>query len=116
MKRLTLKFGGTSLGTIEKIKKVADIIKKRHEDGNEIIVIVSAMSGATNELKLKSELISKSFDNKELDVLRDALNSSYNILAPKGRLVLITYHSLVSTSIHVLEELSINTFTSSVHS
>ena len=69
MKRLTLKFGGTSLGTIEKIKKVADIIKKRHEDGNEIIVIVSAMSGATNELKLKSELISKSFDNKELDVL-----------------------------------------------
>ena len=32
--------------------------------------------------------------NKELDVLRDALNSSYNILAPKGRLVLITYHSL----------------------
>mgnify|MGYP001208161774 CR=1 FL=1 len=34
------------------------------------------------------------FINKELDVLKDALISSYNILAPKGRLVLITYHSL----------------------
>lgn len=34
------------------------------------------------------------FINKELDVLRDALNSSYRILAPSGRLVLITYHSL----------------------
>jgi len=69
MKRLILKFGGTSVGTIEKIKKVANIIKKRFSDGNEIIVIVSAMSGATNELKEKSNLISKNFDNKELDVL-----------------------------------------------
>ena len=57
MKRLAIKFGGTSVGTIEKIKKVADIIKKRHSEGNEIIVIVSAMSGVTNELIKKSNLI-----------------------------------------------------------
>ena len=69
MKRLALKFGGTSVGTIEKIKKVANIIKKRHSEGNQIIVIVSAMSGATNDLTEKSKLISKNFDNKELDVL-----------------------------------------------
>jgi len=69
MKRLVLKFGGTSVGTIEKIKKVANIIKKRFDEGNEIIVIVSAMSGVTNELKEKSNLISKNFSNKELDVL-----------------------------------------------
>tara|TARA_B100000686_G_scaffold342641_1_gene422186 strand:+ start:75 stop:1289 length:1215 start_codon:yes stop_codon:yes gene_type:complete len=69
MKRLTLKFGGTSVGTIEKIKKVANIIKKRHAEGNEIIVVVSAMSGVTDELNKKSNLISKDFDNKELDVL-----------------------------------------------
>ena len=69
MKRLTLKFGGTSVGTIEKIKKVANIIKKKHNEGNQIIVIVSAMSGDTNELAKKSSLISKNFDNKELDVL-----------------------------------------------
>ena len=69
MKRLILKFGGTSVGTIEKIKKVANIIKKRFSEGNEIIVVVSAMSGVTDELKAKSDLISKNFDNKELDVL-----------------------------------------------
>tara|TARA_B100000029_G_scaffold347273_1_gene339624 strand:- start:1595 stop:2809 length:1215 start_codon:yes stop_codon:yes gene_type:complete len=69
MKRLILKFGGTSVGTIEKIKKVANIIKKRFDEGNEIIVVVSAMSGVTDELKTKSNLISKNFDNKELDVL-----------------------------------------------
>ena len=69
MKRLVLKFGGTAVGTIEKIKKVAHIIKKRLSEGNEIIVIVSAMSGATDELKERSNLISKNFDNKELDVL-----------------------------------------------
>jgi len=69
MKRLAIKFGGTSVGTIEKIKKVANIIKKRHNEGNEIIVIVSAMSGVTSELVKKSHLINKNFDNKELDVL-----------------------------------------------
>ena len=53
MKRLILKFGGTSVGTVEKIKKVANIIKKRLNEGNEIIVVVSAMSGVTDELKTK---------------------------------------------------------------
>jgi len=69
MKKLVLKFGGTSVGTIEKIKKVANIIKKRFSEGHQIIVIVSAMSGVTDELKEKSDLISKNFDDKELDVL-----------------------------------------------
>jgi len=69
MKRLVLKFGGTSVGTIEKIKKVANIIKKRHSEDHEIIVVVSAMSNVTNDLKDKSNQISKNFDDKELDVL-----------------------------------------------
>ena len=69
MKRLALKFGGTSVGTIDKIQKVANIIKKKHDEGNEIIVIVSAMFGTTDDLKRKSNLISKNFDTKELDVL-----------------------------------------------
>jgi len=68
MKRLVVKFGGSSVGTIEKIKKVANIIKILSES-NEIIVVVSAMSGATDELKVKSDLISKNFDDKEQDVL-----------------------------------------------
>ena len=69
MKRLVLKFGGTSIGTIEKIKKVANIIKKRFSEGNEIIAVVSAMAGVTDELKAKSGLVSKNFDEEELDVL-----------------------------------------------
>ncbi len=69
MKRLALKFGGTSVGTLNKIRAVANIIKKRHEEGNELIVIVSAMSGVTNDLIKKSNLISKNFDPAEKDVL-----------------------------------------------
>ena len=69
MKRLVLKFGGTSLGNTEKIKKVASIIKKRHKESNEIIIVVSAMSGVTNDLVKKANSISKNFDSKELDVL-----------------------------------------------
>jgi len=69
MKRLVLKFGGSSVGTIEKSKKVANIVKEKFSAGNEIIVVVSAMEGVTNDLKEKSNSISKNFDNKELDVL-----------------------------------------------
>jgi len=69
MKRLVLKFGGTSVGSVEKIQNAANIIKKRHKEDNEIIVVVSAMSGTTNELLKKSNSISKNFDSKELDVL-----------------------------------------------
>ena len=72
MKRLALKFGGTSVGSIEKIKSIANIIKKKHKEGNEIIGIVSAMSGVTNDLVKKSKSISKNFDNMELDVLLSA--------------------------------------------
>ncbi len=72
MKRLVLKFGGTSVGTIEKIKKVANIIEKRFSEGNQIIVVVSAMSGETNKLSAQSKSISKNFDSKELDVLLSA--------------------------------------------
>ena len=45
MKKKVLKFGGTSVGTIERIQHVANIIKKEHDSGNQIIAIVSAMAG-----------------------------------------------------------------------
>ena len=64
-----LKFGGTSVGSIERIQHVANIIKKECDAGNQIIVIVSAMSGKTNELIDLSNQISEKFDNRELDVL-----------------------------------------------
>ena len=64
-----LKFGGTSVGSIERIQHVAKIIKKESDSGNQIIAVVSAMSGKTNELIKLSRGISDEFDKRELDVL-----------------------------------------------
>ncbi len=69
MAKKVLKFGGTSVGTIDRILHVANIIKKESVAGNEVIAVVSAMSGKTNELLKQSKLISEKFDKRELDVL-----------------------------------------------
>ena len=69
MVKKILKFGGTSVGTIERIQHVAKIIKKEHKEGNKIIAVVSAMSGKTNELVNLSNNIDKNFNSRELDVL-----------------------------------------------
>ena len=69
MIKKVLKFGGTSVGTTKRIQHVANIIKKEQSLGNQIIVIVSAMSGKTNELIKISKEISEDFDKRELDVL-----------------------------------------------
>ncbi len=69
MVKKVLKFGGTSVGSIERIQHVAKIIKKEHDAGNQIIVVVSAMAGKTNELIDLSKNISKNFSKREYDVL-----------------------------------------------
>ena len=69
MVKKVLKFGGTSVGTIERIQHVANIIKNEHVKGNQIIAVVSAMAGKTNELISLSKLVSNSFTKRELDVL-----------------------------------------------
>ena len=69
MKILVLKFGGTSVGTIQKIKKVADIIAQYKKKNYKVIVVSSAMSGVTNELIKKSYEISDNFSESEHDVL-----------------------------------------------
>ena len=69
MAKKVLKFGGTSVGTIERIQHVANIIKKEHSAGNNVVVIVSAMAGKTNELIKFSNEISKEFSKREFDVL-----------------------------------------------
>jgi aspartate kinase len=50
MKRLVLKFGGTSVANLERIAKVAEIVAARKEQAQGVAVVVSAMSGATNQL------------------------------------------------------------------
>ena len=69
MTKKVLKFGGTSVGSIERIKLVADIISDEHKKGYKLIIVLSAMSGITNSLISKSKKISENFDARELDVL-----------------------------------------------
>ena len=69
MKIVVLKFGGTSVGTIERIKKVSEIVKNYVKKRYSVIVVCSAMSGSTNELIKKSKEISNNFSDAEYDVL-----------------------------------------------
>jgi len=69
MVKKVLKFGGTSVGTIERIQHVANIIKKELLSGNKVIAVVSAMAGKTNELIKLSNEISEEFNKREFDVL-----------------------------------------------
>ena len=69
MKIVVLKFGGTSVGTIKKIKRVTEIIANYKRKKYKVIVVSSAMSGVTNELIKKSYEISRDFSDSEHDVL-----------------------------------------------
>ena len=69
MKIVVLKFGGTSVGNIDRIKKVSDIIINYIKKKYKVIVVSSAMSGATNDLVNKSKSISNNFSKEEYDVL-----------------------------------------------
>ncbi len=69
MKTVVLKFGGTSVGSIDRIKKVCKIIAFYKKKKNRVLVVTSAMSGVTNELINKSKLISNNFDRAEYDAL-----------------------------------------------
>ena len=69
MKIVVLKFGGTSVGTVERIKKVANIISSYIKKKYKVIVVSSAMSGVTNDLVKKSKKLSNNFNLSEYDVL-----------------------------------------------
>jgi len=63
------KFGGTSVGTVERIKAVAEKVKKAREAGDQIVVVVSAMSGETNRLVSLAKEMQVQPTDRELDVL-----------------------------------------------
>ena len=69
MARLVLKFGGTSVGDIERIKNVAKKVKQEVDAGHEVAVVVSAMSGVTNQLVDYCRQISKVHDQAEYDAV-----------------------------------------------
>ncbi|WP_119679479.1 aspartate kinase [Indioceanicola profundi] len=69
MARLVLKFGGTSVGDIERIKNVALKVKQEVDAGHEVAVVVSAMSGVTNQLVEYCRSISRIYDAREYDAV-----------------------------------------------
>ncbi len=71
MKIIVLKFGGTSVGSIQRIKKVSKIIKS-YSKKYRVIVLSSAMSGTTNKLISLSRKISQNFPDTEYDTLVSA--------------------------------------------
>lgn len=69
MNIIVKKFGGTSLGSIEKIKNVAKMIAEERKKGHNLVVVLSAMSGETNKLVSMANEISEIPDGREFDVL-----------------------------------------------
>ncbi|MFN2377106.1 MAG: aspartate kinase [Candidatus Binatia bacterium] len=67
--RIVQKYGGTSVGTPERIRAVAQRIKRVHDEGHEVAVVASAMSGETNRLLALGRGISTSPSPRELDSL-----------------------------------------------
>jgi aspartate kinase len=63
------KFGGTSVGSVERIKAVAEKVKLARDAGNQIVVVVSAMSGETNRLVALAKEMQPQPTEREMDVL-----------------------------------------------
>jgi aspartate kinase len=69
MARIVMKFGGTSVGDIDRIKNVARRVKREVEAGNEVAVVVSAMSGVTNQLVDWCKQMAPLHDQREYDTV-----------------------------------------------
>lgn len=69
MARIVMKFGGTSVGDIDRIKAVAERVKAEADAGHEVAVVVSAMSGVTNQLVGYVDQVAPLYDAREYDVV-----------------------------------------------
>src|SRR4051812_1219426 len=69
MARLVLKFGGTSVADIARIRNVAEHVKREVDAGHQVAVVVSAMSGKTNELVAWCREASPMHDAREYDAV-----------------------------------------------
>ncbi len=69
MARIVQKFGGTSVADLDRIRHVAGRIKAEYDRGNEVAVVLSAMSGVTSDLVGKVHEISRLHDTREYDVV-----------------------------------------------
>ena len=66
------KYGGTSVGSLDRIRTVAQTVAKRREAGDDVVVVVSAMAGDTNRLESLGQGLSDKPNTREMDVLLSA--------------------------------------------
>lgn len=99
MKTITMKFGGTSVGSPEAINNVVEIVKTEREAGNRVIVIVSAMAGVTDNL-LASVNAAVSGNKwgylSTADKLRERHEDALNRLVPPGKLREKTFSQIMN--------------------
>ncbi|HZG44838.1 MAG TPA: aspartate kinase [Allosphingosinicella sp.] len=69
MARIVMKFGGTSMAGIERIRHVSNLVKREAEQGNEVAVVVSAMAGETDRLVQLCREAASLYDPREYDVV-----------------------------------------------
>ena len=69
MARIVMKFGGTSVADLDRIRNVAARVKREVDAGNEVAVVVSAMAGATNQLVAWCQALSPLHDAREYDAV-----------------------------------------------
>ncbi len=69
MSRIVMKFGGTSVGSVERINHVADIVRSEVDAKNQVVVVLSAMAGETDRLVNLTKDLSKDFPASEYDVV-----------------------------------------------
>ena len=69
MALIVQKYGGTSVGSVERIKNVAKRVAKARAEGHDVVVVVSAMSGETNRLVALAQEIQEIPDPREFDVI-----------------------------------------------
>jgi aspartate kinase len=69
MPRIVQKYGGTSVGDVERIRKVAERIKGARDEGHQVVVVLSARAGVTNELIARAKELCPDPSDRELDQL-----------------------------------------------
>ena len=69
MALIVQKYGGTSVGDVDRIKNVASRVKETYDAGNQVVVVVSARSGVTNELIGRAKALNPNPDEREMDML-----------------------------------------------
>ncbi len=69
MSLIVMKFGGSSVGTPERMQHVAQRIIERQQEGNQIVVVVSAMGDTTDDLIDQSKLVNPNPSPREMDML-----------------------------------------------